>query len=179
MDLWRVLAQVGLAGFGTIPRASSRRGQQRQVALARLWLSDRPRRSGSWTALHRHLDKQGVRVLEQLFPDPCGPGAWWCSPPTRISRPDAGASQDPLPVLAVAGVAHAARRLPPYSPRTADGPAPARRHLQSRSGSSSSSLPCSPLGIGPEPQLLARIAPASSGWRPCWRPCSPGAAVSR
>ena len=29
-----------------------------------------------------------------------------------------------------------------------------------------------PLGIGPEPKLLAVSPLASSGWRPCWRPCS-------
>ncbi len=28
-----------------------------------------------------------------------------------------------------------------------------------------------PLGIGPEPKLLARIAPGLSGWRRYWRPC--------
>ena len=41
-------------------------GQQRRVALARLWLSERPALwilDEPFTA----IDKQGVRVLEQLF----------------------------------------------------------------------------------------------------------------
>jgi len=66
VDLWRVLAQVGLAGFEDYPAGQLSAGQQRRVALARLWLSERPALwilDEPFTA----IDKQGVRVLEQLF----------------------------------------------------------------------------------------------------------------
>ncbi|WED25855.1 cytochrome c biogenesis heme-transporting ATPase CcmA [Vibrio sp. DW001] len=63
--IWSVLAQVGLAGREDVPVAQLSAGQQRRVALARLWLStqvlwvlDEP-----LTA----IDKQGVKVLENLF----------------------------------------------------------------------------------------------------------------
>ena len=61
-----VLAQVGLAGFEDYPAGQLSAGQQRRVALARLWLSERPALwilDEPFTA----IDKQGVRVLEQLF----------------------------------------------------------------------------------------------------------------
>ena len=64
-SLWQALAQVGLAGREDVPAGQLSAGQQRRVALARLWLSnhmlwilDEP-----LTA----IDKQGVKVLEQLF----------------------------------------------------------------------------------------------------------------
>ena len=66
MDLWQVLAQVGLAGFEDYPAGQLSAGQQRRVALARLWLSERPALwilDEPFTA----IDKQGVRVLERLF----------------------------------------------------------------------------------------------------------------
>lgn len=63
--IWTALAQVGLAGREDVPVAQLSAGQQRRVALARLWLSkqvlwilDEP-----LTA----IDKQGVKVLENLF----------------------------------------------------------------------------------------------------------------
>ncbi|PSU56656.1 heme ABC transporter ATP-binding protein CcmA, partial [Photobacterium aphoticum] len=63
--LWQALAHVGLAGREDVPAGQLSAGQQRRVALARLWLSnhmlwilDEP-----LTA----IDKQGVKVLEQLF----------------------------------------------------------------------------------------------------------------
>ncbi len=63
--LFQALAQVGLAGREDVPVAQLSAGQQRRVALARLWISqqilwilDEP-----LTA----IDKQGVKVLEQLF----------------------------------------------------------------------------------------------------------------
>lgn len=65
-DLWRVLAKVGLAGFEETPCAQLSAGQQRRVALARLWLSEQPALwilDEPFTA----IDKQGVGVLEQLF----------------------------------------------------------------------------------------------------------------
>lgn len=66
IDLWEVLARVGLAGFEESPCGQLSAGQQRRVALARLWLSSKPSLwilDEPFTA----IDKQGVRVLEQLF----------------------------------------------------------------------------------------------------------------
>ena len=64
-EIFAALAQVGLAGREDVPVAQLSAGQQRRVALARLWLSnqilwilDEP-----LTA----IDKQGVKVLESLF----------------------------------------------------------------------------------------------------------------
>ena len=64
-ELFTALTQVGLAGREDVPVAQLSAGQQRRVALARLWLSkqilwilDEP-----LTA----IDKQGVKVLESLF----------------------------------------------------------------------------------------------------------------
>ncbi|HHX8371844.1 TPA: cytochrome c biogenesis heme-transporting ATPase CcmA [Vibrio alginolyticus] len=64
-EIFIALAQVGLAGREDVPVAQLSAGQQRRVALARLWLSkqilwilDEP-----LTA----IDKQGVKVLESLF----------------------------------------------------------------------------------------------------------------
>ncbi len=64
-EIFTALTQVGLAGREDIPVAQLSAGQQRRVALARLWLSkqilwilDEP-----LTA----IDKQGVKVLEALF----------------------------------------------------------------------------------------------------------------
>jgi heme exporter protein A len=63
--IFQALAKVGLAGREDVPVAQLSAGQQRRVALARLWLSkqvlwilDEP-----LTA----IDKQGVKVLEALF----------------------------------------------------------------------------------------------------------------
>jgi heme exporter protein A len=65
VSLWEVLAKVGLAGYEEIATAQLSAGQQRRVALARLWLNncllwilDEP-----FTA----IDKSGIQVLEQLF----------------------------------------------------------------------------------------------------------------
>ncbi|MCS0180152.1 cytochrome c biogenesis heme-transporting ATPase CcmA [Vibrio alginolyticus] len=64
-EIFIALTQVGLAGREDVPIAQLSAGQQRRVALARLWLSkqilwilDEP-----LTA----IDKQGVKVLESLF----------------------------------------------------------------------------------------------------------------
>ncbi|MGL5031146.1 MAG: cytochrome c biogenesis heme-transporting ATPase CcmA [Aeromonas sp.] len=65
-DLWQILARVGLAGFEEQPSGQLSAGQQRRVALARLWLSPQPALwilDEPFTA----IDKQGVKVLEQLF----------------------------------------------------------------------------------------------------------------
>lgn len=63
--IWAALAKVGLAGREDIPAGKLSAGQQRRVALARLWLSqqvlwilDEP-----LTA----IDKQGIKVIEDLF----------------------------------------------------------------------------------------------------------------
>lgn len=63
--IFQALAKVGLAGREDVPVAQLSAGQQRRVALARLWLNkqvlwilDEP-----LTA----IDKQGVKVLEALF----------------------------------------------------------------------------------------------------------------
>lgn len=65
INLWEVLAKVGLAGYEDIVTAQLSAGQQRRVALARLWLNDCPLwiLDEPFTA----LDKSGVKVLENLF----------------------------------------------------------------------------------------------------------------
>lgn len=65
IDLWQVLAKVGLAGYEDIVTAQLSAGQQRRVALARLWLNDCPLwiLDEPFTA----IDKAGVQVLESLF----------------------------------------------------------------------------------------------------------------
>ncbi|RJG49123.1 cytochrome c biogenesis heme-transporting ATPase CcmA [Motilimonas pumila] len=64
-DLWAVLAQVGLAGYEDLLSSQLSAGQQRRVALARLWLSD----ANIWLLDEPFtaIDKKGVKVLEQLF----------------------------------------------------------------------------------------------------------------
>ncbi|RCU44543.1 MULTISPECIES: cytochrome c biogenesis heme-transporting ATPase CcmA [Corallincola] len=64
-SLWQMLALVGLAGYEDMPAGKLSAGQQRRIALARLWLSsaklwilDEPFTS---------LDKQGVAGLQQHF----------------------------------------------------------------------------------------------------------------
>ncbi|EKO3963219.1 cytochrome c biogenesis heme-transporting ATPase CcmA [Vibrio fluvialis] len=64
-DLYQALTQVGLAGREDVPVAQLSAGQQRRVALARLWLS----RHKLWILDEplTAIDKQGVKVLEALF----------------------------------------------------------------------------------------------------------------
>ena len=59
------MAKVGLAGYEDIVTAQLSAGQQRRVALARLWLNDCPLwiLDEPFTA----IDKSGVKVLENLF----------------------------------------------------------------------------------------------------------------
>lgn len=66
IDLWQILARVGLAGFEENPTGQLSAGQQRRVALARLWLCDK---LSLWILDEPFtaIDKQGVKVLEQLF----------------------------------------------------------------------------------------------------------------
>ncbi len=63
--IWSALVQVGLAGREDVPVAQLSAGQQRRVALARLWLSKQP----LWILDEplTAIDKQGIKVLENLF----------------------------------------------------------------------------------------------------------------
>ena len=63
--IWRALEQVGLVGDEDLPVAQLSAGQQRRVALARLWLSAAP----LWILDEplTAIDKQGVAELISLF----------------------------------------------------------------------------------------------------------------
>ncbi|HDR1022243.1 TPA: cytochrome c biogenesis heme-transporting ATPase CcmA [Pasteurella multocida] len=63
--LWQVLETVGLLGREDIPAAQLSAGQQRRIALTRLWLSKAPLwiLDEPFTA----IDKKGVQVLTALF----------------------------------------------------------------------------------------------------------------
>lgn len=63
--IWQALEQVGLVGYEDLPVAQLSAGQQRRVALARLWLSPRP----LWILDEplTAIDKQGVVELIALF----------------------------------------------------------------------------------------------------------------
>lgn len=70
--IWQALAVIGLRGFEDVPCHTLSAGQQRRVALARLylkapplWILDEP-----FTA----LDKSGVAQLEQHLADHCDSG---------------------------------------------------------------------------------------------------------
>ncbi|EOB2573665.1 cytochrome c biogenesis heme-transporting ATPase CcmA [Vibrio fluvialis] len=71
-DLYQALTQVGLAGREDVPVGQLSAGQQRRVALARLWLS----RQKLWILDEplTAIDKQGVKVLEALFLQHAGQG---------------------------------------------------------------------------------------------------------
>lgn len=64
-QIFTALTQVGLAGREDVPVAQLSAGQQRRVALARLWLSEQM----LWVLDEplTAIDKQGVKVLENLF----------------------------------------------------------------------------------------------------------------
>ncbi|EAS44573.1 cytochrome c biogenesis heme-transporting ATPase CcmA [Photobacterium profundum] len=64
-SLWQALAQVGLAGREDVLAGQLSAGQQRRVALARLWISNHK----LWILDEplTAIDKQGVKVLESLF----------------------------------------------------------------------------------------------------------------
>lgn len=64
-SLWQALAHVGLAGREDVPAGQLSAGQQRRVALARLWISNHK----LWILDEplTAIDKQGVKVLERLF----------------------------------------------------------------------------------------------------------------
>ncbi|MGF1695950.1 cytochrome c biogenesis heme-transporting ATPase CcmA [Vibrio lamellibrachiae] len=63
--IFKALTKVGLAGREDVPVAQLSAGQQRRVALARLWLSNQK----LWILDEplTAIDKQGVKVLEALF----------------------------------------------------------------------------------------------------------------
>ncbi|NOI76831.1 cytochrome c biogenesis heme-transporting ATPase CcmA [Vibrio coralliilyticus] len=63
--IYSALMKVGLVGREDVPVAQLSAGQQRRVALARLWLSDHK----LWILDEplTAIDKQGVNVLESLF----------------------------------------------------------------------------------------------------------------
>ena len=63
--LWEVLEQVGLLGREDLPTAQLSAGQQKRIALARLWLSVAPLwvLDEPFTA----IDKKGVVILTALF----------------------------------------------------------------------------------------------------------------
>ena len=65
VSLYNALMKVGLAGREDVPVAQLSAGQQRRVALARLWLSQHK----LWVLDEplTAIDKQGVKVLESLF----------------------------------------------------------------------------------------------------------------
>ena len=64
-SLWQALADVGLEGYEDIPSAHLSAGQQRRVALARLYLSTEPLwlLDEAFTA----IDQGAVQVLESLI----------------------------------------------------------------------------------------------------------------
>jgi len=65
LDLWNILTLVGLVGYENVPTAQLSAGQQRRVALARMWFSDCPLwiLDEPFTA----IDKSGVKVIENLL----------------------------------------------------------------------------------------------------------------
>ena len=63
--IYQALENVGLLGYEDVTVAQMSAGQQRRVALARLWLSDAP----LWILDEplTAIDKQGVSTLIELF----------------------------------------------------------------------------------------------------------------
>ncbi|PLR34490.1 heme ABC transporter ATP-binding protein CcmA [Chimaeribacter coloradensis] len=63
--IWQALAQVGLLGYEEVPVGQLSAGQQRRVALARLWLS----RALLWVLDEplTAIDQQGVELLMAQF----------------------------------------------------------------------------------------------------------------
>jgi len=63
--VWQALEQVGLLGYEELPAAGLSAGQQRRVALARLWLS--PARLWILDEPFTAIDKQGAAQLMSLI----------------------------------------------------------------------------------------------------------------
>ncbi len=63
--IWRALEQVGLLGYEELPAAGMSAGQQRRIALARLWLTP----AALWILDEplTAIDKQGIAQLMALF----------------------------------------------------------------------------------------------------------------
>jgi heme exporter protein A len=63
--IWQALEQVALVGYEDLPVVQLSAGQQRRVALARLWLNDNP----LWILDEplMAIDQQGVAALTALF----------------------------------------------------------------------------------------------------------------
>lgn len=63
--LWSALAFSGLAGYEDVPASQLSAGQNRRISLARLWITH----AALWILDEplTAIDKQGVRVLEDLF----------------------------------------------------------------------------------------------------------------
>ena len=63
--LWQVLENVGLLGREDLPAGQLSAGQQKRIALARLWLSHAP----LWILDEpfNAIDKKGVKILTALF----------------------------------------------------------------------------------------------------------------
>ncbi len=78
------LAQAGLAGFEDVPVAQLSAGQQRRVALARLWLT----RAALWVLDEPFtaIDVNGVARLTRRMAAHTAQGGWSFSPPTSRCR---------------------------------------------------------------------------------------------
>jgi len=64
-DAWDILLKVGLVGYENTPTSQLSAGQQRRVALARLWFND----ATLWVLDEPFtaIDKKGVQVIENLL----------------------------------------------------------------------------------------------------------------
>jgi heme exporter protein A len=64
-DVWDILIRVGLVGYENVPAGQLSAGQQRRVALARMWLTD----CKLWILDEPFtaIDKNGVKIIEQLL----------------------------------------------------------------------------------------------------------------
>ena len=71
--LWDALAAVGLEGFEDVPAAHLSAGQQRRVALARLWLS--PQQVWVLDEPYTAIDQDGVAALDQRLQAAAAAGA--------------------------------------------------------------------------------------------------------
>ncbi len=145
------LAQAGLAGFEDVPVAQLSAGQQRRVALARLWLT----RAALWVLDEPFtaIDVNGVARLTRRMAAHTAQGGMVIL-----------TTHQPLP-----GAADTVRRLGAdrrgpgcdvacLLSRTARGVPPRRGHRRPL-WFFLMVITLFPLSVGPQPQLLARIAP--------------------
>ncbi|MBP1520517.1 cytochrome c biogenesis heme-transporting ATPase CcmA [Salmonella enterica subsp. enterica serovar Worthington] len=157
------LAQAGLAGFEDVPVARLSAGQQRRVALARLWLT----RAALWVLDEPFtaIDVNGVARLTRRMAAHTAQGGMVIL-----------TTHQPLP-----GTADTVRR----PALTGGGRAVMWRvfclelRVAFRHGADIAGplwfflmvITLFPLSVGPQPQLLARIAPGIIRWRRCWPRC--------